>query len=460
MQGQDQDQEHDDEEETTAGGSSVEKAGNEQQEQDDKELVSELFSHDVLLGRGTGPNEHQGNKHLRSIVAKFQKDYDKSPSRKGRHEVAMKTLREIKKNKGRFLERAASANAGAANDEDSSTGNPVYYFVVDDKKAINKIKQAFRYNIQTTKYTKRMFGESLQEEFHDNKRTRLSEPTASSPAGIGGGIGFDGVCGTGLLGSNAHAANYRTNTHPSLSMGQQFLQHHQHAAFARGNGAGLIRDPIPPSQLARLDQGLARLDQRLVAGGGIGAARSMMEYHHAARQQQPLLYAAGLVGGPQPSSYEQASALAAASRIAPLGAAGVSPFLSSLGGGGGVRSPLRGHYPLGPSSPPGVNTRMFARMPGPTNEQLLLARDILLPPSAAAVLHRPSLAAAYHRPLFTSPLSEPIIPDRRAVESSSARPSDIRSLDDAGLLDHMHHGAVADYHRMAEDYHRMTRGSS
>jgi hypothetical protein len=84
----------------------------------------------------------------------------------------------------------------------------------------------------------------------------------------------------------------------------------------------------------------------------------------------------------------------------------------------------------------------------------------LLPPSAAAVLHRPSLAAAYHRPLFTSPLSEPIIPDRRAVESSSARPSDIRSLDDAGLLDHMHHGAVADYHRMAEDYHRMTRGSS
>jgi hypothetical protein len=181
MQGQDL---HEDE----TAGSSVEKAGNKEQL-----LVSELSDHDVLLGRGTGPNEHQGNKMLRSLVAKFQKEYNPSPSRKGRQDVARMTLQKIKKNKGRFLERASasallgSSSSGEDDQDNRGDGPVVYYLVVDDNKAITKIKQAFRYNmdIQTPKYiAKRMFGESsllFQEEVKDHKRTRLSVP-ASSPA--------------------------------------------------------------------------------------------------------------------------------------------------------------------------------------------------------------------------------------------------------------------------------------
>jgi hypothetical protein len=385
MPGQDQDDET---------GSSEEKA--------DEVLVTELSPHDVLLGRGTGPNEHQGNKILRSLVAKFQEEYDTSKSRKGRHDVAMKTLQEIKKNEGRFLDRAASLESSSGEDEDRG---PEHYLLVDDKKAINKIKQAFRYNIQTTKYSKRDLGESLQEEFHDNKRIRLLAP--ASPAGGRGG--FEGAS-SGELPLPAHH-NYRTtvapNIHP-LGLEQQFLQRHP---FVRGQG--LIRDPIPPSQLARLDQrsintaGLARLDQRL--GVGIGAARSMMEFPHHQHASRPSLYA-GL--GQQPLAYE---ASLAASRI-PLG--GVGPFLSSLAStqSFGARSP-HGHYPLTIASAPVAPSwlRIPAALP-PTNHQLRgLARDILLPPSA---VH--PLAAAY-RPFLSA---AELVPDRR---ESASRPSEVRS---------------------------------
>ena len=123
-QGQDQDED--------------ETVSSEQNKADEEVIVSEVTVHDVLLGRGTGPNEHQGNKDLRSIVAKFQEEYDTSLSRKGRHHVAMKTLQEIKNKEGRFLERASSLESSSGEDEDNGS---VHYLQVNEKKAINKIKQ-------------------------------------------------------------------------------------------------------------------------------------------------------------------------------------------------------------------------------------------------------------------------------------------------------------------------------
>jgi hypothetical protein len=411
-----------------------ETVSSEQNKADEESIVLELFAHDVLLGRGTGPNEHQGNKILRSIVAKFQEEYDTSPSRKGRHDVAIKTLEEIKKNQGRFLERAASLESSSGEDEDKGS---VRYLQVNDKKAINKIKQAFRYNIQTTKYAKRGLGESLQEEFHDNKRSRLLMPAL--PAALAGGGGFDGASSGEHLPAYhvssggehlpahhnygehlpAHHSNYSTtvapNPHQLDMVGQQLLRN---LPFAIGHG--IIRDPIPPSQLARLEQlsiitpGLAGLDQRLGVGS-IGSARSMMEYPHLT-SRAPLY---GMVQQEQ-QQQQQRAAYEASLAASSITMGGVSPFLSSLAStqSFGARSPH--HYPLNIASAP--VTPAWLRIPPavlpPANQQLRLARDILLPPNA---VH--PLAAAY-RPFLAGP---EVVADRR----ETVRPSEIRSNTDA-----------------------------
>ena len=385
-QGQDQDED--------------ETVSSEQNKADEEVIVSEVTVHDVLLGRGTGPNEHQGNKDLRSIVAKFQEEYDTSLSRKGRHHVAMKTLQEIKNKEGRFLERASSLESSSGEDEDNGS---VHYLQVNEKKAINKIKQAFRYNIQTTKYAKRGLGESLQEEFHDNKRLRL-----------GGGGGFDAAS------SGEHLPvdhNYRTafapSTHRLDNMVEQRLL--QHNLFT--GGQSLIRDPIPPLQLARLlDQrstttpGLDRLDQR-PGVDSIGAARSMMEYQQQHTSRPASLY--GMVQ--QRSAYESALA---ASRIT-MG--GVGPFLSSLASAPSVGARSQPHYPVTVASAP--ITPAWLRMPPvvlpPANHQLHLTRNILLPPN----LVQP-LAAVCHPLLGGRPELDPS--RRQAV-----RPSEIQSNADA-----------------------------
>jgi hypothetical protein len=384
-----------------------EQARSSEQRTDEEVLVSELSTHDVLLGRGTGPNENQGNKILRSLVAQFQEEYDQAQSRKGRHDVAMQTLQEIKKSEGRFLERASLGSSG----EDDDGGGAVHYVMVGDKKAICKIKQAFRYNIQTNKHAKRNWGESLhQEEFHDNKRRRLSSSPAAAGgiAGAGSGAGSDGAAAAAAFSGEHHLPahhRYRTVAPPSthrLDLGQPFPQHHPFAI-----GHGLLRDPIITPELARIEQRLGVG----IGAAGIGAARSIMAQHH--HTSRPPLY--GMV---QPSAYEQAS-LAAASRI-PLG--GMGPFHSSLASTqsfAGALSPL--HYPLTiTAAAPAPAIPSWLRMPAglpPTNQQLRLARDLLLQSS----VHHPGTAAA-HRPFLAGV---------ELVRNEAGRPSEIRSNDDA-----------------------------
>jgi hypothetical protein len=107
----------------------------------DEMLTSELRDNDILLGRGTGPNEH--NKFFRSLVAMNRGKYRAAKTRKERAAVIMETALLVKTSNGRFLKKI------------KMKGGKHRFVVVNDMAIIrDKTKQAFRYSLEGSKIKK------------------------------------------------------------------------------------------------------------------------------------------------------------------------------------------------------------------------------------------------------------------------------------------------------------------
>jgi hypothetical protein len=104
----------------------------ETEEEDD-----DLKDIDILLGRGTGPNEH--NKFFRSLVAKNKSKYEAARTRKDRATVIHETVSFIKNGKGRFLKKVKT-----------SCGKHRFVVISDMAVIRAKTKQAFRYCLEGT----------------------------------------------------------------------------------------------------------------------------------------------------------------------------------------------------------------------------------------------------------------------------------------------------------------------
>ena len=101
-------------------------------QKDNEKYVTEITANDILLGRGAGPNEHAGNVTFREIVAKQKKKYMATTNRQVKNKIAHKTVRLIKAQKGRFLQKVKGQ------DDD-------IYEIADEKVVLEKTKQALRH---------------------------------------------------------------------------------------------------------------------------------------------------------------------------------------------------------------------------------------------------------------------------------------------------------------------------
>ena len=104
----------------------------------DGDVVTDLKSDDVLLGRGIGPNEHQGNVRFREIVCSLRSEYLATSKRKAKDKIAHKAMQIIKARQGRFLRKM---NEPAA----KPVGAKDVYVIADEKTAVEKTKQALRF---------------------------------------------------------------------------------------------------------------------------------------------------------------------------------------------------------------------------------------------------------------------------------------------------------------------------
>ena len=96
------------------------------------ELITSPNPNDVLLGRGTGPNEFIGNRRFRQIVEQRKEEYKMAPN-VGKTMIARQLVSHIHEAGGRFLKRVETENI----DE------PVWC-EVEEKVALEKCSQALR----------------------------------------------------------------------------------------------------------------------------------------------------------------------------------------------------------------------------------------------------------------------------------------------------------------------------
>jgi hypothetical protein len=95
-------------------------------------LFKDLGQNDVLLGRGTGPNEHIGNIRYRAFVREVIKTSElHAIDGKTKTKLAAKIVDSVKARKGRFVKRV--------ND---------FYQEVPDSLALDKTKQSFRHQLR------------------------------------------------------------------------------------------------------------------------------------------------------------------------------------------------------------------------------------------------------------------------------------------------------------------------
>jgi hypothetical protein len=103
------------------------------------DLITTIKQDDVLMGRGSGPNEFIGNQRFRSLVEARKGEYKSAPKNKLKTKIAKEVIDEIHALGGRFLKQV-------------ETGTPDINYVVEEavwceveeKLALEKCKQTLR----------------------------------------------------------------------------------------------------------------------------------------------------------------------------------------------------------------------------------------------------------------------------------------------------------------------------
>jgi hypothetical protein len=113
------------------------------QQQDNKmSYVTELRPTDVLFGRGSGPNDHEGNIRFRQRVADRKDEYLATNHRMTKSKIAKEIVDSVLNENGRFLRKADEEETASLAVPDGVD----VYVMVDDVTITEKAKQALRQN--------------------------------------------------------------------------------------------------------------------------------------------------------------------------------------------------------------------------------------------------------------------------------------------------------------------------
>lgn len=109
------------------------------------QYVTELHDHDVVLGRGSGPNDRQGNINFRSLCHEKKIAYIEATSRDKKGRIAEEIVATVHSRGGRFLKRLSADQAKKLDVQLKGADNAVYE-LADKKTILEKTKQTLRQN--------------------------------------------------------------------------------------------------------------------------------------------------------------------------------------------------------------------------------------------------------------------------------------------------------------------------
>jgi len=106
------------------------------------QYVTELHDHDVVLGRGSGPNDRPGNINFRSLCNERKIAYIEATSRDEKGRIAADIVATVHGRGGRFLKRLSAEEAKKV---EFQRGEAVYE-LADEQTILEKTKQTLRQN--------------------------------------------------------------------------------------------------------------------------------------------------------------------------------------------------------------------------------------------------------------------------------------------------------------------------
>ncbi len=113
---------------------------------DPNQYVTIVHPNDVLFGRGSGPNDHEGNIRFRDMVAQRKPEYMATNHRQTKAKIARTIVDTVLACNGRFLKKLEPAEIQKLG---CAAGMDIYQ-VVDDDTIMEKAKQALRQNRDKT----------------------------------------------------------------------------------------------------------------------------------------------------------------------------------------------------------------------------------------------------------------------------------------------------------------------
>lgn len=76
--------------------------------------ILELGDHDVLCGRGSGPNDRRGNIEFRNLIMLRKVDYLSAPTRDAKGKIAKSIVETVRMRGGRFVRKLNAAEVEKA----------------------------------------------------------------------------------------------------------------------------------------------------------------------------------------------------------------------------------------------------------------------------------------------------------------------------------------------------------
>ena len=113
----------------------------------DGQCVTSFYPNDVLFGRGSGPNDHEGNVFFRRLVRERKAEYMNTNHRQTKTKIAREIVDTVRAKNGRFLKKMEAADAkrfGIPKGADA-------WCTVDEDTVMEKAKQALRQKAEKEK---------------------------------------------------------------------------------------------------------------------------------------------------------------------------------------------------------------------------------------------------------------------------------------------------------------------
>ena len=108
------------------------------------QYVTQLHDHDVVLGRGSGPNDRTGNINFRLLCQEKKIAYIEATSRDEKGRIAADIVATVHNRGGRFLKRLTAEQAKKTNVD--LRGADAVYELADKQTILEKTKQTLRQN--------------------------------------------------------------------------------------------------------------------------------------------------------------------------------------------------------------------------------------------------------------------------------------------------------------------------